>query len=58
MSTLNNIYNQIGDDAIPLAGAIIDRITHGSYIINISNINPKNDKSAHDVYDLDKALHE
>ena len=51
-------YEQLGGDDSPLADAIIDRIAHDSYIINITSIDPQNDKSMREVYGLDKALRE
>ena len=51
-------YDQLGGNDIPLADAIIDRIAHDSYIINITSIDPQNDKSMREVYGLDKALRE
>ncbi len=51
-------YEQLGGDGSPLADAIIDRIAHDSYMINITSIDPQNDKSMREVYGLDKALRE
>lgn len=51
-------YDQLGGNDSPLADAIIDRIAHDSYIINITSIDPQNDKSMREVYGLDKALRE
>ena len=51
-------YDQLGGDASPLADAIIDRIAHDSYIINITSIDPKNDRSMREVYGLNKSLRE
>lgn len=51
-------YEQLGGDNSPLADAIIDRIAHDSYMINITSIDPQNDKSMREVYGLDKALRE
>ena len=51
-------YEQLGGDDSPLADAIIDRIAHDSYMINITSIDPQNDKSMREVYGLDKALRE
>ena len=42
----------------PLANAIIDRIAHDSYRINITSIDAEHDKSMREVYGLDKALRE
>ena len=51
-------YDQLGGDASPLADAIIDRITHDSYRINIISIDAEHDISMREVYGLDKALRE
>ena len=51
-------YDQLGDDASPLADAIIDRIAHDSYRINITSVDAEYDKSMREVYGLDKALRE
>lgn len=51
-------YNQLGGDASPLADAIIDRIAHDSYIINITSIDAEHDISMREVYGIDKALRE
>lgn len=47
-------YDQLGGEASPLADAIIDRIAHDSYQINITSIDAKHDKSMREVYGLDK----
>lgn len=47
-------YNQLGGDASPLADAILDRIVHDGYIINITSIDPEKDISMREVYGLDK----
>ena len=44
--------------ASPLADAIIDRIAHGSYCINIKSIDAEHDISMREVYGLDKTLRE
>ncbi len=49
-------YDQLGGDASPLADAIVDRIAHDSYRINITSIDPEHDFSMREVYGLDKAL--
>lgn len=46
-----------GDDS-PLADAIIDRIAHDSYRVNITNIDAAHDISMREVYGLDKTLRE
>ena len=51
-------YDQLGGEASPLADAIIDRIAHDSYRINITSIDAAHDKSMREVYGLDKALRE
>ena len=51
-------YDQLGGEASPLADAIIDRIAHDSYQINITSIDAEHDKSMREVYGLDKTLHE
>lgn len=49
-------YEQLGGDASPLADAILDRIVHDAYIINIESINPEKDISMREVYGLNKEL--
>ena len=51
-------YDQLGGDESPLADAIIDRIAHDSYRINITSIDPNKDISMREVYGLDKNLRE
>ena len=51
-------YEQLGGGASPLADAIIDRIAHDSYRINITSIDAEHDISMREVYGLDKALRE
>lgn len=51
-------YDQLGGEASPLADAIIDRIVHDSYQINITSIDAEHDRSMREVYDLDKSLRE
>ena len=51
-------YEQLGGAASPLADAIIDRIIHDGYIINIESIDPKKDISMREVYGLDKTQRE
>ena len=43
-------YDQLGGDASPLADAIIDRIIHDGYEINITSIDPNKDISMREVY--------
>ena len=51
-------YEQLGGGDSPLADAIIDRIAHDSYRINITSIDAEHDRSMREVYGLDKALRE
>lgn len=51
-------YEQLGGDAGPLADAILDRIVHDAYRINIESIDPTKDISMREVYGLDKSLSE
>ena len=51
-------YDQLGGDASPLADAIIDRIAHDSYRINITSMGAEHDRSMREVYGLNKALRE
>ena len=52
------MYDQLGGDDSPLADAIIDRIAHDSYRINITSIDAEHDISMREVYGLDKTLRE
>ena len=52
------VYDQLGGDDSPLADAIIDRIAHDSYRINITSIDAEHDISMREVYGLDKMLRE
>ena len=51
-------YDQLGGGANPLTDAIIDRIAHDSYRINIVSENPNHDISMREVYGLDKSKRE
>jgi len=51
-------YDQLGGDDSPLAEAILDRIKHNAYKINIVPIDPDNNRSMREVYGLDPALSE
>lgn len=51
-------YEQLGGDASPLADAILDRIVHDAYKINIESIDPTKDISMREIYGLDKSLSE
>ena len=56
--TLARQKTVLGDDDSPLADAIIDRIAHDSYRINITSIDAEHDISMREVYGLDKTLRE
>ena len=43
---------------LPLADAMLDRIVHDSYKINIESVDPTKDISMREVYGLDKRLSE
>jgi DNA replication protein DnaC len=49
-------YDQLGGHDGPLADAILDRIVHDSYKIDIESIDPSKDLSMREVYGLDKLL--
>lgn len=51
-------YEQLGGNDTPLADAILDRIIHDAYKINIESIDPTKDISMREVYGLDKTLSE
>ena len=51
-------YEQLGGHDGPLADAILDRIIHDSYRINIESMDPSKDISMREVYGLDKMLSE
>ena len=51
-------YEQLGGDASPLADAILDRVVHDGYKINIESIDPSRDISMREVFGLDKHLSE
>lgn len=51
-------YDQLGGDDSPLADAILDRIKHDSYVINITSVNPEKDISMREVYGLDPSQRE
>lgn len=51
-------YEQLGGDDSPLADAILDRIVHDAYKINIESIDPSRDLSMREVYGLEKHLSE
>lgn len=45
-------YEQLGGDASPLADAILDRIVHDAYMIDIVPVDPSKDISMREVYGL------
>lgn len=49
-------HEQLGGNDGPLADAILDRIVHDAYKINIESIDPSKDISMREVYGLDKRL--
>lgn len=49
-------YDQLGGADSPLADAILDRIVHDAYRINIESMDPTKDISMREVYGLDKSL--
>lgn len=51
-------YEQLGGVDEPLADAILDRILHDSYKINIEPLDPSKDISMREVYGLDKSITE
>lgn len=51
-------YEQLGGDNSPLADAILDRIVHDAYVINIVSSDPTKDISMREIYGLDKSLRE
>ncbi len=51
-------YDQLGGNNTPLAEAILDRIMHDTYKINIVPTDPTNYRSMREVYGLDPALSE
>lgn len=51
-------YEQLGGSDSPLADAILDRIVHDSYKINIESTDPSKDLSMREVYGLDKRFSE
>ena len=55
---LSRWYDQLGGDDSPLAEAILDRIMHDAYKINIVPTDPSNYRSMREVYGLDPALSE
>ena len=51
-------YEQLGGNDTPLADAILDRIVHDAYKINIESLDPSRDISMREVYGLDKNISE
>lgn len=51
-------YEQLGGDDSPLAEAILDRIKHDAYKINIVPVDSANNRSMREVYGLDPSLSE
>ena len=51
-------YDQLGGDESPMAEAILDRIKHDAYKINIIPADPTNYRSMREVYGLDQSLSE
>lgn len=51
-------YDQLGGNNSTIADAILDRIVHDAYKINIESIDPSKDISMREVYGLDKFLSE
>ena len=49
---------KLGGASSPLTDAILDRIVHDVYMINIQSIAPSKDLSMREVYGLDKSLRE
>ena len=45
-------YEQLGGDASPLADAILDRIIHDGYVIDIVPVDPSKDLSMREVYGI------
>lgn len=45
-------YEQLGGDASPLADAILDRIVHDAYMIDIIPVDPSKDISMREIYGL------
>ena len=50
--TKDGWYEQLGGDASPLADAILDRIVHDGYVIDIVPVDPSKDLSMREVYGL------
>ena len=56
--TADGWYDQLGGDDSPLAEAILDRIKHNAYRINIVPTDPSNYRSMREVYGLDQSVAE
>lgn len=48
----NGQYEQLGEAALPLVDAILDRIIHDVYMIDLVPIDPSKDISMREVYGL------
>ena len=48
-------YEQLGGNSSPLADAILDRIVHDGYVIDIVPVDPTKDLSMREVYGLKKS---
>lgn len=51
-------YERLGGGETPLTDAILDRIIHDAYKINIVSVDPSKDISMRELYGLDKSLSE
>ena len=51
-------YERLGGGETPLTDAILDRIIHDAYKINIVSVDPSKDVSMRELYGLDKSLSE
>lgn len=55
---VKNYLSKIVKKYLTFTDAILDRIMHDAYKINIENIDPSKDISMREVYGLDKSLSE
>jgi len=51
-------YEQLGGSDSPLSDAILDRLVHDTYKINIESLDPSKDISMREVYGVDQFLSE
>ncbi len=51
-------YEQLGGHDAPLADAILDRVIHDAFRINIESVDPSKDISMREVYGLSSKLYE